>query len=46
MIRRLIACLLSMRLVVTCLSLLMILTVWGTIHQVKYGLWDAQQTYF
>jgi ABC-type transport system involved in cytochrome c biogenesis permease subunit len=36
----------SLRLTVTCLLLLFILTFWGTVHQVQYGLYDAQEKFF
>lgn len=38
--------LLSLRVVVVCLLLLMVLVFWGTVYQVEHGLWAAQQRYF
>ena len=38
--------LVNLRVTVVCLFLLFILTLLGTIHQVEYGLYDAQKTYF
>ena len=36
----------SLRIAVACLALLMILVVWGTLHQAENGLWAAQQRFF
>lgn len=36
----------SLRVVVICLALLMVLVVLGTVHQVEFGLWAAQQRFF
>lgn len=36
----------SLKVTVVCLALLMVLVLWGTLHQVEYGLWAAQQRFF
>ena len=36
----------SLKLTVLCLALLMVLILWGTLYQVEYGIWQAQQVFF
>src|SRR3989344_2132114 len=36
----------SVRITVVCLALLFILTLWGTIYQIEFGLYPAQERYF
>ena len=43
---RLLDLLCSLKVAVVCLALLMVLVLWGTLHQVEYGLWAAQQRFF
>jgi len=43
---RILRTLISLRMVVACLAILMVLVFWGTLYQVRFGLFAAQEKFF